>query len=402
MSKPPKVGLMILSSLDYGRGLLRGIAAYVQQHGPWTIFHRVGIAPHRLSPQLRKWRPQGLLGQFRTGGMLRQVERLNIPAVDLLGRYHSARIPRFSIDHAAVSRMAADYFWELGYRNFAFCGFKDIHYSEQRCAAFVAHLRARGCAVDVFRSVLPPETPGFFDVESAGLFDLDPLGAWLHSLPRPLAVMAATDMRAVQVLAACRLHGLKVPQEIAVVGVGNDEVLCHLADPPLTSVALRADQLGYQAAALLDQMMHGRKPPRHATPMGPLCVVSRQSTQALAVTDPLVQEALRYLREHFRQGTSIGAAAHHVGVSGNTLRRRFEQTLGRSPREELLRIQLQYVEELLRDTELPLARIAVLAGCNYPECMMKLFRRKKGATPSEFRRRFRRPATAAFDTPKKD
>jgi LacI family transcriptional regulator len=380
---------LVLSSLDYGRGLLRGIASYVQTHQPWTIFHRVGLAPDRLSPQLRKWRPQGVIGQFRTRGIVRQVERLGVPAVDVLGRYHSRNIPRFQIDHPAVAKLVAEYFFELGYRNFAFCGFKGVYYSERRRAAFIDCLREKGCEVDVFQSTLPAETSGRFDIESGGQFDIERIGPWLCSLPRPLAVMAATDMRAVQVLAACRLFDLKVPQDIAVVGVGNDEVLCNLADPPLTSVALRSDQLGYEAAALLDQMMRGRKPPSYETHIAPLGVISRQSTQDLAVADPQVNEVLRYLREHFRQGTSIVAAAQHVGLSSSTLRRRFTQALGRSPREELIRMQLHYVEELLRDTDLPLARIAALAGFNYSECMMKLFRRKAGVTPSGFRARFR-------------
>ncbi len=398
MSQPPRVGLLILSSLDYGRGLLRGIASYVQAHGPWTIFHRVGLAPDRISPQLRKWRPHGLIGQFRTRAILRQVERLGIPAVDLLGRYHAASIPRFQIDHAAVSRLVIDHFFELGYRNFAFCGFKGIHYSERRQRAFVDIVRARGHSPDVLLGILPSDASGPFDIESAAQFDVEAIGTWLHSLPKPLAVMAATDMRAVQVLAACRLAGLKVPEEVAVMGVGNDEVLCHLADPPLTSVALRADQLGYQAAALLDQMLHGRQPTSQETLVEPLCVVSRQSTQGPAVTDPEVNEALHYLRAHFKQGTSIAAAAQHVGLSCNSLRRRFMHTLRRAPREELVRIQLRYVQELLRDTDLPLTRIAELAGFNYCECMLKLFRRKEGLTPSQYRNRLRDRPSPALQT----
>ncbi|NLS96457.1 MAG: substrate-binding domain-containing protein [Planctomycetaceae bacterium] len=389
MPEPPRVGLLILSSLDYGRGLLRGIASYVQTHGPWTIFHRVGLPPDRLSPLLRRWRPHGVIGQFRTRVILRQVERLGIPAVDLLGRFHSRSIPRFQIDHSAVAVMVADHFLELGYRSFAFCGFKGIHYSDRRRKAFVDYAQTKRCPVDVLLSTLPSEPLGPFDIESAGQFDVESIGTWLRSLPKPLALMAATDVRAVQVLAACRLAGLNVPEEIAVVGVGNDEVLCNLADPPLTSVALRADQLGYRGAAMLDEMMHGRKPARYESLIGPLGVISRKSTQVAAAADPKVNEVLRYLRDHFRQGVSIAAAARHAGLSSSTLRRRFSEAMKRSPREELIRIQLQCVEELLRDTDLPMGRIAELAGFRYPECMMKLFRRKTGMTPGQLRSRFR-------------
>lgn len=390
MSEPPRVALLIQSSLEYGRGLLRGIGSFSQAHGPWTMFHRVGLLPDHLpSPQLRKWRPQGILGQFKTQQLLRQVRRFGIPVIDLFALHRCRGIPRFSVDHAEVARMAADYFFELGYRNFAFCGFQGVHYSERRSDAMVDYVRKRGCSIEVFQSPPPVHPLDVFDIESAGQFDVDRIGPWLRGLPKPLALLAGTDMRAMNVLEACRLHNMKVPLEVAVMGVGNDEVLCNLADPLLTSIALRSEHIGYEAAALLDQMMQGKKPPSEDIVMGPLCVVARQSTNSLAISDPEVHKALDYLREHFAKGVSISAVARHVGISQSTLQRRFLQALGRSPRVELIRIQIGRVEELLRDTSLPLTRIAELSGFNYPECMMKLFKRKTGVTPNEFRNRLR-------------
>lgn len=389
MPEPPRIALLIQSSLEYGRGLLRGIGSYSQAHGPWTLFHRVGLLADHLPPQLRKWRPQGIIGQFETRRVLQQVLRLRVPTIDLFALHRSRGIPRFSVDHLAVSRMAADYFLELGYRSFAYCGFQGVYYSERREAAFVEYLHDRGCSVEVFTGQAAQSASGVFDIESAGQFDIDEIGRWLRSLPKPLALLAGTDMRAKHVLEACRLNEVKVPLEVAVLGVGNDEVLCNLADPPLSSVALRSEHIGYEAAALLDQMMHGQPPSCDDIVTGPLCVVPRQSTNSLAISDPKVHEALVYLREHFAQNVSISKVARHVGVSQSTLQRRFLQALGRSPRAELVRLQLTRVEELLRDTHLPLARIAELAGFNYPECMMKLFKRKTGTTPGEFRNRLR-------------
>lgn len=389
MSEPLRVALLIQSSLEYGRGVLRGIGSYLQAHGPWTVFHRVGLFPERLSPQLRRWRPHGIIGQFESRNVLRQVERLGVPAIDLFARHSYGGIPRFSVDHPAVAQMAADHFFELGYRNFAYCGFQGVYYCQRRCAAFVDYIRRRGCSIDVFQSSLPTDTPSVIDIEAAGQFDIEAIGRWLRALPKPLAVMAGTDMRARQVLEACRLYEVKVPLEAAVMGVGNDEILCNLAAPPLSSVALRPEQIGYEAAALLDQMMHGRKPAKEEILSGPLCVVSRESTNSLALTDSRVHDAVLYLREHLTQGVSISKVARHVGLSRSTLQRRFHEALGRSPRGELIRLQLGRVEELLRDTNFSLTRIAQLAGFNYPECMMKLFKRKTGLTPSQFRQRLR-------------
>jgi LacI family transcriptional regulator len=389
MPESPRVALLIQSSLEYGRGLLRGIGSYVQSHEPWILFPRVGLLPDKISPQLRKWRPQGIIGQFENRRILRQVQQLGVPTVDLFASHRCRGIPRFLVDNAAVSKMAATRFLELGYRNFAYCGFRGVYYSERRGDAFAEYLRHHKYAVDVFQNIPGSGASGVIDIESAGQSEIDAIGQWLRRLPKPLALMAGTDLRALQVLEACHLCGLKVPSDVAVLGVGNDEVLCNLAAPPLTSVALRSEHIGYEAAAMLHQMMLGKKPASEETITGPLCVVSRQSTNSLAIADPIVRDALLYLRKNFAHGVSVARVAKHVGVSTSTLLRRFSQAIGRSPRQELIRLQLGRVEELLRDTALPLPRIAKLVGFNYPECMMKLFKRKTGLTPTEFRNRLR-------------
>lgn len=388
----PRVALLIQSSWEYGRGLLCGIGAYAQSHGPWTIFHRIELLPERLSPQLRQWRPQGVLGQFESRRVLQQIRRLGVPAIDLFGLHEAADIPRFSVDHAAVARMAADYFLELGYRHFAFCGQRGVFYSQRRGEALVDYLHAKDCEVAVHESQPPPGATGVFEIESAGQWDIDAIGRWLRRLPKPTAVVAGTDMRARNVLEAARLYDVEVPREVAVLGVGNDEVLCNLASPPLSSIALESERIGRQAAALLDRMMRGEKPGRLEIATGPLCVVSRESTNALAIADPVIHDALVYLSEHLARGVTVSELARRAAVSPSTFQRRFHAALGRSPREQLVRLKLARIEQLLRDTDLSVARVATLSGFNYAECMMKFFKRKTGLAPSEFRRRLNHPA----------
>ncbi|MDZ7618348.1 MAG: DNA-binding transcriptional regulator [Patescibacteria group bacterium] len=385
MAEPKRVALLIASGMEYGRGLLRGIGAYAQAHGPWAIFHRVAMLPETLSPQFHKWRPDGVIGQFESRKVLSQVRRLKVPAIDLLVLHSSRGIPRLGVDNPAVSRMAADYFRELGFEDIAYCGFRGVHYCEARREAFVNYVQQLGYRVHVFPEATPTVSGSVFDIEAAGQFDVDRIGRWLRALPKPLALMAGTDVRARQVLEACRAFDLKVPADVAVIGVGNDEVMCNLADPPLSSVALRPEEIGRQAAALLDRMMRGEEAPNGVVEIGPLCIVSRQSTNTLAIKDPLVYEAVRYIRERYAEGASIANLVKHLGVSRSTLQRKFVEALGRSPRAELIRVQLARVEQLLRETDLPLTKIARRAGFNYVECMMKLFKRKTGKTPSEYR-----------------
>ncbi len=385
MSEPRKVALLVESGMEYGRGVLRGIGAYAQAHGPWAFFHRVEMLPETLSPQLRKWKPQGIIGQFESRKLLGQVRRMGVPAIDLFALHPSGGIPRFGVDNVAASRMAVDYFRELGFENIAYCGFRGVYYCERRSKAFVEYMQQLQLPAHVFPVTEAASRPSVFDREAAGQFDIERIGDWLRTLPKPVALMAGTDTRARQVLEACRLSNLHVPDEVAVLGVGNDEVMCNLADPPLTSVALRPEEIGRRAAALLDRMMRGDKPVEDHVEVGPLCVVSRQSTNTLAIKDPLVHEAVRYIREKYTEGATVSKLVEHLGISRSTLQRRFLESLGRSPRAELIRVQLDRVEQLLRDTDLPLTKIAQRTGFNYVECMMKLFKRKTGKTPTEFR-----------------
>ena len=170
-------------------------------------------------------------------------------------------------------------------------------------------------------------------------------------------------------------------------GVGNDEVICRLCNPSLTSVELNTEKIGYRAAALLERMMRGRRPPRRPVVVEPREIVTRKSTGVLAISDADVAATMQFIREHVADGLTTQEAADHVALSRSTLQRRFAETLGRSPREEIIHAQLDRVKQLLVDTDLPLSRIASLSGFRYAESLCRLFKRKVGLTPGEFRKR---------------
>jgi LacI family transcriptional regulator len=168
-------------------------------------------------------------------------------------------------------------------------------------------------------------------------------------------------------------------------GVDNDEVLCELSDPPLSSVRLNNGRIGYEAAAMLDRLLHGKRPRRQETRIAPLGVVARRSTDLLAVADADVVAALRFIREHAAEGIAVTDVLAHVAVSASTLKRRFAGLVGRSPRAEILRVQLQRAQQLLATTHLPLREIARLTGFGQIQGFCKIFRAKTGCTPGRYR-----------------
>jgi LacI family transcriptional regulator len=214
----------------------------------------------------------------------------------------------------------------------------------------------------------------------------DELARWLLSLPRPVGVMASYDIRARHVLDACRRVGLAVPDQVAVIGVDNDEFLCNLSDPPITSVAPDTRRTGYEAAALLDRLMSAREKQRgQAVFVQPLGVVTRRSTDAFALGDPDVSAAVRFIREHAYHGITVKDVLAEVPVSRRVLEGRFRKLLGRTPHDEIARIRLERVRQLLRETRLSMDEIARRSGFRNGEYLATAFRREIGTSPNEYR-----------------
>jgi LacI family transcriptional regulator len=208
---------------------------------------------------------------------------------------------------------------------------------------------------------------------------------WLIDLPCPAGVMACDDDRGLQVLAACRLVGLHVPDDIAVIGADNDEFLCDLSDPPLSSVDLGPERIGYAGAALLDRLMRGKTPPRHPVLLSPLGVVSRRSTDVLAIEDPELTVFIRRIRQHACDGVGIEDLVGHSRLSASTIRRRCVQLLGRTPKEEMTRVRIERAKTLLTTTDLLVADIAVRCGFFESKHLSRAFFVEVGMTPSNYR-----------------
>lgn len=390
------VALLVESSRAYGRGLLRGIARYLRSENHWTVLHEERALGDAPPDWLTRERVDGILARVENPALAECVRTLRVPAVDMRGLRPLAGVPVITTDEAAVTRLAADHLIERGFRQFAFCGFGGADYSMARMRQFVRHLEAAGHPVATHESPLMPVGADTSHIEAGALPRHRELAEWLRSLPTPIGVMACNDVRGRQVLDACREAGIDVPDEIAVIGVDNDDVLCDLSDPPMSSVIPDTGRIGSEAAALLDRMMNGHAPPDESILIEPVGVITRRSTDVLAVEDPQVAEALRFIREHACRGINVEAVLDHLAgaagggggaVSRSTLDRRFHQTLGRSAKEEILRVRLARVRQLLRETDEPLSAIAAMVGIGHTEHLSVLFKRATGETPGTFRRR---------------
>ena len=381
MAKPrilPKVALLFETTNAYARELLIGIGDYILSHGPWSV-HFAELSPTDRPPAwLASWDGDGIIVRGENLRIARAVAQLALPVIDMTPSRLLPDYPWVKSDDGAIARLAAQHFLERGFRHFAFCGDSRFSWSNRRGEQF--GILIRGVSRDC-HTYKPARTTLNSDEE------IEDIAAWLTRLPRPVAVFACYDNRGQQVLEACRRAGIAVPEEVALLGVDNDEVLCVLSPPPLSSVILNTRRTGWEAAALLSLMMKGEKlaPTAHLIP--PVGIETRQSSDILAIADPKIAAALRYIREHACEGLRVNDVLKHCPMARRALESRFKQLLGRTPRQEILRVQLNRVKELLVCTELPVWEIADRTGFD-PEYLSVVFKQEAGIAPSEYRKNY--------------
>ena len=385
MAKHRKIALLIEWSRAYGRGVLRGIARYVAAHESWKIYQTERRLCDGTPGWLKDWDGDGVIARIENDELLEQIRRMDIPAVDLFEHSKAASIPGVLTDNRAIAHLAADHLLERGLERFAYCGLPGVYSSEARSEHFVDYLSRVGYEVSVYKNPRQSDTTFISTTEDHELRCEETVASWVASLPKPVGLMACNDFRAHQILMACSDRDIAVPEEVAVIGVDNDELICELCHPPLSSIEQNPERVGYEAAALLDRLIDGQASPAQPILVEPLGVVARQSTDVVAVGDADVAAAVHFIRGHACDGIQVKDVLQHTNISRSTLERRFARLLGRSPKAEILRVQLDRVKHLLAMTDYSLARIAQLTGFDYMESMCCCFKRTIGQTPGRYR-----------------
>jgi LacI family transcriptional regulator len=281
--------------------------------------------------------------------------------------------------------MAADHFLDRGFRHLAFCGYVGVDFSDQRTLEFTRYLREKSIAPHIFTPRPSRLKMDSIAQEFRGALDHADIARWLLTLPKPVGVLACNDLRGKQVLDACIGAKLRVPEEVAVIGVDNDEVVCELADPPLSSIVPDVVRIGFRGAEMLHQQLRGQKVSTRIEHIPPRGIVTRRSSDILAIDDPVVAEAMHLIRERACSEFNVENLLDRMTVSRSTLERRFDELLGHSPKQEILKVRLARVRQLLQETKYPLWTIAEMTGFKTAAHLSVAFRSHFGGSPGELR-----------------
>lgn len=375
-----KIAVMVAQGSGHTSGVMRGIAQYAVAHGPWEFTVQF---PGLSLMAIREWKVDGVIVPVRSGEYSHVLRGRAFKVVNCSGMLKDAGVPTVRVNDAAVGRLAAEHLLERGFRQFGFVGFEPYDFSAARRESFAEAVRGAGGEFHPYEPDPALATEWTWERQEADL------ARWLGRLPKPAGVFAANDDRAWHVAEACRRIGLRSPEEVAILGVDNDDLRCEFSCPPLSSVAVPAERIGYEAAALLDRLMKGEPEPAGPVFIEPQGVAMRRSTDTLAVSDDDVRQAFRYIREHAGEPLKAVGVAEAVGVSVPTLARKFRDLLGRTLKEELQRTHLRRAERILAETDLALPKVAHAAGFKAPSRFHTLLRRETGLTPRAYREKFR-------------
>ncbi len=376
--KAPSVLLFVETSREFGRGLLYGIARYSRLHGPWRVYRQSA----GLDSELPEWRDLRIDGAIvRDVKMIGNLAAWGFPVIFAQHNKESyAPFPAIITDSAGIGNMAAEHFLDRGFQHFAYCGLDEFIWSRLRGRHFSERLEREGRHVSTYRQ---PKA----QAKRAWKSEQNFIAEWLASLPKPLALMCCNDDRALQVTEACKLADLYVPDEVAILGVDNDVLICDLADPPISSIALGTEMAGHEAARLLDQLMKGGQMTGQEISVHPTHIVTRMSTDMLAVTDRDVGAAVRFIRRNPNHMIQVDDVVRATNVSRRVLEKRFRAILRRSVYHEIRRVRVGYIVQLLIGSNMSITEIAVKAGFDGVEHVSRYFRKETGLSLREYRKR---------------
>ncbi|MBN1790923.1 MAG: DNA-binding transcriptional regulator [Bacteroidales bacterium] len=380
-----KIILLIDFSEEYTKNLLRGITRFSREHGPWVFcrmptFYRETIGIEGIIKWAKEWGAHGIFGQLYNIPEVGKIIEAGITliAVDFKERFTG--IPNITGGYLEAGRMGADYFLKKGYKNFAFYGFKNIVWSRERALGFEDRINKSGFTVEFFEHK---------NARSRELWYYKPssLSNWLKSLPKPVALMACDDNQGQHITEACRFSGIRIPEEVSVLGVDNDETTCALSDPPLSSIVLNTEKAGFEAARLMDLMIRKKSQQEKDIIVEPMQVVTRQSTDIYATHDKYIASALKFIHQNIQASIRVNDVLKQLPLSRRSLEKRFLQMTGLPVYKYIYNLRIEKFAEKLLETDKNITEIAFETGFSDVKNISRRFRALIGCTPNEYRKK---------------
>ena len=386
--KIPRIVLLVEHSRAFGRGILYGIAKYSCLHGPWVFYRH---SPYYMEP----WGPRNILSWLknivrkfdadgvimRAVGKTEAVLELDLPVIVLDINEPMPAHANITGSNIGIGKFGAEYLLNRGFRHFAYCGFDDMLWSRRRGEGFCDGIKEAGFGTSLY---VQPKSTSNRSWEKEQSFVVE----WLRLLPKPVALMVCNDDRGQYVIEACKIAGLHVPEELAIIGVDNDELICDFTDPPLSSVSLNSRMAGYETAELMEKLMAGEKMAGKLITVKPTHVVTRKSTDILAIEDREVAEAVRFIRRNAKRSLPVTEVAEAAALSRRVLEKRFRAIFKRSVYEEIRRVRINLLIELLTQTDMSITEIAAEMGFPGPEHIARYFRKVKGVSLIDYRKKY--------------
>lgn len=384
---PPKIALLMQGVRNYERDMLSGIANYANLHGPWQFYRNVSyldekpVAPEKL---IRSWAPDAMIIRESAPYYFDAILDSDLPIIYSPTTEIREHVSNVVVDDEEVGKAAAQHLYENGFRNFAFCGINKLFFwSRLRCQGFCEHLKSIGHEAQVFDSHKGEEFLSWNKRFST-------LKDWLAQLPNHTGIMVCTDDFALLVQEACIAIGRSIPDEFAIIGVGNDESVCELATTPISSVRLNTKRAGYDAAKYLADCLKGStdyKRAKRNIVISPLGIAARRSTDPKETQDPQVAKAISYIFEKINQPIEVADVVDQVHLSRRSLYNRFQTATGYSISNYIRNRRLEHFSKLLLETNLTVSEISYSMGFESDANVSRLFKKHYGLTPLAYRRK---------------
>lgn len=376
-----EVAILVETDSSWGSSVAHGVADYAKRYGPWNLLIDPRDYYNKQWSLPERWQGDGIIARLSTPLQVEQIQQRNLPVVNVDDVFEGlSGIGAVLTNEAERAELALDHLRRKGFKHFAYFAPPSEEYSRKRGEEFTAAVRRAGFECNVYK-------PGYRVGRRISREDQHRrIKRWLDHLPRPISILTVDAQRGRQLAEICAMEGIHVPDEVAILAGDTDELLCEICTPPLSSINVASRRIGHEAAALLDRMIRGVAPKDETILVSPLCVTHRQSTDILAIDDPMIVRALRFIQTQAFRGIVVNDVLDEVPISRRYLEREFKRYLGRLPAEEIRRIRLDRGKELVTESELSMEEIALACGYAGATQFGVAFRKRFGQTPLAYRK----------------